>query len=164
MVPNQRQWLTPASDWELYQVKHRNRQTRQHRMPTQLTSWPTLKHGQNVTSALLFAILFFVLSPPCTPIFIVLYPASHKLVLCLCDTLFFVDMNLQPVNIYWAVSTVNKWKAQCSGPYNLSIVQYTAFNALYYSIHSQTFSFPPSTTCLLSELAYIGCVTSFETG
>ena len=23
--------------------------------------------------------------------------------------------------------------------------------------------FPPSTTCLLSELAYIGCVTSFET-
>lgn len=32
------------------------------------------------------------------------------------------------------------------------------------SIHSQTFSFPPSTTCLLSELAYIGCVASFETG
>ena len=30
-------------------------------------------------------------------------------------------------SIYWAVSTVNKWKAQCSGPYNLSIVQYTAY-------------------------------------
>ena len=28
MVPNQRQWLTPASDWEPYQAKHRNRQTR----------------------------------------------------------------------------------------------------------------------------------------
>ncbi len=25
------------------------------------------------------------------------------------------------------------------------------------SIHSQTFSIPPSTTCLLSELAYMGC-------
>ena len=71
---------------------------------------------------------------------------------------------VQPVKIYWAVSTVNKWKAQCSGPYNSSIVQYTAYNALYYCIHSQTFSFPPSTTCLLSELAYIGCVASFKTG
>ena len=131
-------------------------------------------------------------------------------------------MNLQPVKIYWAVSTVNKWKAQCSGPDNLFVVQYTAYNALYYSIqyknqrskhvinvlllvfglsqaralrrhHKQYFPFwgnrgkkpfvccmqpwhgsspilPQAKsmacrifTCLLSELAYIGCVTWFET-
>ncbi len=40
---------------------------------------------RNYYSALLFA-MFFVLPPPCTPIFTVLYPAAHKLVLCLCDT------------------------------------------------------------------------------
>ncbi|KAG5267412.1 hypothetical protein AALO_G00221450 [Alosa alosa] len=35
------------------------------------------------------------------------------------------------------ISTVNK--AQCSGPYNLFIVQYTAYNALYYSIQYKSF-------------------------
>ena len=97
-------------------------------------------------------------------------------------------MNLQPVKIYWAVSTVNKWKAQCSGPDNLFIVQYTAYNALYYSIQyknqrskrdqcassclwagsgQSTLSTSQAIFSLLrqqdSELAYIGCVTWFET-
>ena len=44
----------------------------------------------NYYSALLFAILFFVLPTPCTPIFTVLYTASHELVLCLCDTVILV--------------------------------------------------------------------------
>jgi hypothetical protein len=48
MVPSQRQWQTPASDWEPYQAKQQiqDRNTK-HRMPTQLTSWPTLKQRKH---------------------------------------------------------------------------------------------------------------------
>ena len=71
-------------------------------------------------------------------------------------------MNLQPVKIYWTVSTVNKWKAQCSGPDNLFIQQYAAYNALYYSMQFKN-QRSKHVINVLSELAYIGCVTWFET-
>jgi hypothetical protein len=57
MVPNQRQWQTPASDWEPYQAKHRTRQTRHvtqnahsaHTLTNQNIETNKANYGQGVT-------------------------------------------------------------------------------------------------------------------
>ena len=49
-----------------------------------------LKIDQKLLLCVALCNFVFVLPPPCTPIFTALYPASHKLVLCLCDTVILV--------------------------------------------------------------------------
>ena len=68
-------------------------------MNENMFSYSSKKCIRNDYSALLKFLL--VLSPPCTPIqYGTLHLTTHN------SLLFFVDMNLQPVKIYWAVSTV----------------------------------------------------------
>ncbi len=82
---------------------------------------------RNYYSALLFAI-FFVLPPACTPVITVLYPASHKLVLCLCETVIFV--------ICWYESAPSQNLLSSQYCYQMESTMFRAIRFVYCTVYS----------------------------
>ena len=87
---------------------------------------------------------FFVPPPPCTPIFTVLYPASHKLVLCFCDTVILVLCWYEPATSQNLLSSQyckqmesTMFRARqfvCCTVYSLqcTVLQYTIQKSIYH--------------------------------
>ena len=122
--------------------------------------------AQNWSEIVLCFAIFFVHSPY-TPIFTALYPASHKLVLCFCDTVILVLWWYEPATSQNLLSSQYCKQMERTMFRARQFVYWTcssnaAYNALYYSMQFKN-QRSKHVINVLSELAYIGCVTWFKT-